>query len=86
MARLRQEMDHDRLVRMTHNASTLHDRGQLREGVTLDGAADTMWTYTSPELFELLVLRRGWSPTRFGHFVTDTLIAALLPDNRDARR
>ena len=85
MARLRQELDHGRLIRMTHNAHTLHDRGQLRPSVTLHEAADTMWTYTSPELFELLVLRRGWSPTQLGRFVTDALTAALLPDSPRAQ-
>jgi AcrR family transcriptional regulator len=80
MARLRQEMDNDRLVRMTHNARTLHDRGHLRDGVTLHDAAELMWTYTAPELFELLVLGRGWSSSRFGGFVADALVAALLPD------
>ena len=37
-----------------------------------------MWTYSSPELYELLVIRRGWSPERYGRFVAQALIAALL--------
>jgi hypothetical protein len=40
-----------------------------------------MWTYSSPELYQLLVIRCGWSPERFGEFVGDALIAALLPDH-----
>jgi hypothetical protein len=38
-----------------------------------------LWTYSSQELFELLVLRRGWSPERFGGFVANGISAALLP-------
>jgi AcrR family transcriptional regulator len=75
---LRAEMDADRLKRMTVNARHLHERGYLRPGVTLKQAADVLWTYSSPELYELLVLGRGWSKERYGRFVADAMIAALL--------
>lgn len=78
LARLRDELDDDRLRRMTDNARALHDRGHLRRGVSLPDAAELLWTYTAPELFELLVLRRGWSAEKFGEFVADALAAALL--------
>ena len=42
------------------------------------GAGEVMWTYTSPTLYELLVIRRGWSPQQFGDFIADALTAALL--------
>ena len=47
--------------------------------MTLDAATDVLWTYSSPELYELLVLRRGWSVERYGRFIADAMIAALLP-------
>jgi AcrR family transcriptional regulator len=72
------EMDADRLRRMTQNARRLRDAGHLRAGITLAHAADVLWTYSSPELFELLVLRRHWTPTRYGRFVADAMIEALL--------
>jgi hypothetical protein len=34
---------------------------------------------THPEVYELLVIQRGWTPERYGRRVADTLIAALLP-------
>ena len=37
-----------------------------------------LWTYSAPELYELLVLRRGWAPPRFGRFIADAMIDALL--------
>ena len=37
-----------------------------------------LWTYSAPELYELLVLRRGWSRKRFGRFVADAMADALL--------
>ncbi len=73
-----QEMDADRLHRMTQNARRLHDAGHVRAGVTLTEAADVLWTFSSPELYELLVLRRGWSADRYGRFIADAMIHALL--------
>jgi hypothetical protein len=79
MAELLAEVDEQRLRRMETNARTLYERGDLRSDVTLDDARDIMWTYTAPELYELLVLRRGWSAERFGTLVAEQMIAALLP-------
>lgn len=79
MAELLAEVDEQRLRRMEVNASTLYGRGDIRADLTLDDARDVMWTYTAPELYELLVARRGWSAARFGSFVAEQMIAALLP-------
>ncbi len=68
-----------RLERMTLNARGLAGAGHLRPGITLTEAADILWAYSSPELYGLLVIRRGWSPDRFGRFVGQALISALLP-------
>lgn len=38
---------------------------------------DVLWTHSSAELYELLV-RRGWTPERYGRFVADAMIAAIL--------
>jgi AcrR family transcriptional regulator len=78
LRRLQHELEDARLDRMTHNARTLHAGGHLRRGITLEHAAEVLWTYSSPELFELLVTRRGWTPARFGGFIAEAMIAALL--------
>ena len=72
------EMDADRLRRMTRNARRLRDAGHLRPRTTLAQAADVLWTYSSPELYELLVLRRGWTPQQYGNFIANAMINALL--------
>ena len=79
MATLLDEMDAARLERMTVNARHLYDAGHLRPDVTLEQATDVLWTYSSPELYELLVLRRGWPLEHYGRFVADAMNAALLP-------
>jgi len=68
-----------RYERMTVNASGLAAAGHLRPGITVDQAADIMWTLNSPELYDLLVARRGWPAERYGQFIAQSLIAALLP-------
>ncbi len=75
---LRDEMDADRLQRMTQNARRLRDSGHLRRGISLAYATDILWTYSSPELYERLVLHRGWSTPRYGRFVAEAMTAALL--------
>jgi AcrR family transcriptional regulator len=75
---LQDEIDADRLHRMTSNARRLRKHGHLRAGLSAAQAADVMWTCSSPELYELLVLRRGWPAARYGRFVADAMIAALI--------
>jgi AcrR family transcriptional regulator len=79
MASLQSEMENQRLERMTHNARNLAAAGHLRDEVTVELAGEIMWTYSSPELYELLVLTRGWPLSRYAHFIVNATIAALLP-------
>jgi AcrR family transcriptional regulator len=72
------ELDADRLRRMTDNAGRLAAAGHLRPDLTVADAAEVLWTYTAPELYELLVLRRRWSPGRYAEFAVDAMIHALL--------
>jgi AcrR family transcriptional regulator len=81
MASLRAEIEASRLRRMTHNARTLADGGHLRDGITAEHAGEIMWTYSSPELYELLVVTRRWPPRKYGEFIAEAMIAALLPPN-----
>ena len=78
MAALLHDSDRQRRERMRDNARTLADRGYLKSDVTLEDATDVMWTYSSPELYELLVVRCGWDLIRYGRFIGDSLAAALL--------
>lgn len=77
-AALHDELDRNRLRRMTVNARHLVRAGYLRPGVGLAETRDVLWLYSSPELYDLLVRRRRWSVVRYGRFVADAMIAALL--------
>lgn len=79
MEGLLRETDGDRFERMRHHARFLRERGYLREGVTLGEATDILWTCSSVEMYDLLVIQRGWPLPRFARFVADFMITALLP-------
>jgi AcrR family transcriptional regulator len=78
MAGLQSELNAQRLERMTRNACNLAAANHLRDNLTPELAAEIMWTYSSPELYELLVLNRGWPLERYGAFIADAMIAHLL--------
>lgn len=64
------------LTAMKMFAADLGKTGQLRVSAAV--ARDVLWTYHAPELYELLVLERGWSAARYGEFITAALTDALL--------
>ena len=86
MAQLLAEVDAARLIRMTRNARNLAAAGHLRPDVTVEQAGEVMWTYSSPELYELLVVKRGWPAERYGAFIAEAMIGALLPPQPTAAR
>ena len=63
---------------MRHNARRLQQRGWLRPGISLAKATDILWTYSSAELYDLLVVKSRWPVKQYGEFIGDALIAALL--------
>jgi AcrR family transcriptional regulator len=73
------EMAEERLIGMTQFARHLHEGGHLRAGVSVEEARDILWTYNSAELFDLLVLQRDWPPEKYGRWIAEALIGALLP-------
>jgi AcrR family transcriptional regulator len=73
-----QTLTANRLDGMSEFAALLHERGVLRAGVSKAEARDVLWTLNSPELYQLLVVERGWSARRYGRWVAQQLAAALL--------
>lgn len=51
---------------------------RLRRGLTKQSAGDTAWCIASPETYELLVLRAGYTMDQYEEWVASTLRAALL--------
>ncbi|MCL4248838.1 MAG: TetR/AcrR family transcriptional regulator [Anaerolineae bacterium] len=70
---------HQRRRNMMPLARHLAASGPLREGIDSSKAVDTLWTLTSPEVFRLLTVDRGWSKQQYVDWLTDSLIRLLLP-------
>lgn len=75
------ELDKDRHRRMTENAEYLRSAGHLDPEVGVEHAADVMWAVTAPEVYELLVLRRGWTLEAYADHVFRT-VSGLLPTSQ----
>jgi hypothetical protein len=68
-----------RLRNLTAVAQRLAAQRALREGLNAEEAAEIIWTITSPEVFSLLTVDRGWAKERYAHWLGDTLARLLLP-------
>ncbi|HEY5857859.1 MAG TPA: helix-turn-helix domain-containing protein, partial [Aldersonia sp.] len=75
--RIWQTLLDERLTGMTMLGRHLLDTGQLRSGIELDEVRDVLWTYIAVELYELLVLERGWSVHRYADWIARAITAAL---------
>ncbi len=64
-----------------NRASPVHPLGTDRGDFGTLAAAEVLWTCSFPELYELLVLRRGWTIERWSGFIANATIAALLAGN-----
>jgi TetR/AcrR family transcriptional regulator of autoinduction and epiphytic fitness len=57
-------------------------KGQLRQGLDREAAADIVWLLNDPGLYNLLVRRRGWKPDHYSGWLGETMIHQLLPDEK----
>ena len=78
LAALWRQLLAERLTGMTMLGRHLIESGQLREGIELDEVRDILWTYTAVELYELLVLGRGWPLDRYAEWIARAVTAALV--------
>ncbi|MCZ2404649.1 TetR family transcriptional regulator [Paenarthrobacter sp. Z7-10] len=78
MAALLADVEASRYQRMLHNARTLIDHDLLSPHRSSAQAADVMWAYTAPGLYEDLVIKRSWAAADYGRFIGNALVAALL--------
>ena len=65
----------------------LAERKALRRGLNVDRATDILWTLNHPDVWQLLVGERGWTPEQYEQWFADTACSQLLrTDGRAARR
>jgi AcrR family transcriptional regulator len=73
-----EQLQSERLTGMTHLAGELESGGHLRRGISIEHARDVLWVHNSVELWHLLVIQRGWETDRYGRWIGEQLVAALL--------
>jgi AcrR family transcriptional regulator len=82
LAALWTEIAERRSANMRRFAAELAAVAPLR--VEPEDAADIIWATNAPELYQLLVGQRGWSPERYEHFLADTWRRLLLAESGEA--
>lgn len=83
LAELLTRLHGDRLRNLGQLVDALTRNGPLR--LDRDGAVETVWALTSPELHQLLTRIRGWTRERYCDWLADSL-AQLLLYSSTARR
>jgi hypothetical protein len=71
-------IDAERLAGATGFVGNLASKHALRADLGLDDARDVVWTLISPEVYDLLVARRGWSLAAYQAWLARALADALL--------
>jgi len=69
----------ERLHNMTAVVHKVATHSSLRTDLNEAQAAEIVWTLTSPEVFTLLTIDRGWSKAQYSHWLGDSLVRLLLP-------
>jgi hypothetical protein len=73
----------ERATGTTMMAGAISERFGLRDGLSVQDAADILWALTSPDLSDRLVNRRGWSwdktETWIGSVMADALLGPAAP-------
>ncbi|MFP3466820.1 TetR/AcrR family transcriptional regulator [Leifsonia sp. SIMBA_070] len=77
LASLAAELEDDRRSRMADNAARLDGAGHLPPGLGVDAATDILLAYSSPQLYDLLVVRSGWDLEQYADFVSVGIAAHL---------
>jgi AcrR family transcriptional regulator len=57
---------------------SLHDKKALRLGLDVTRATDVLWTLNHPDLWQLLVGHRGWTPEEYERWFGDMVCSQLL--------
>lgn len=78
-------MHRTRLANLTQLVEWIAAHGPLRDGLTVEDAAATVWALTGPPMHRLLVDELGWDLDRFTAWVRETLESTLLPPQSPSR-
>ena len=69
----------DRYQGMGFFIDCLLANGPLRSGLSKLSAVETIWALASAEVYNLVIIERGWSEAEYEIWLTETLTRLLLP-------
>ena len=73
------KLNDEGLAGMTMLGRHLLQTGQLRDGIDLDEVRDVLWNYLAIDIYERLVLTRGWPLERYSHWLAHAITSAICP-------
>ncbi len=79
IADLLKRMLDERLQNMIRFVKSVAANGPLRDGLDETHGGEIAWAMTSPELFQLLTVERGWTMEKYVQWLAETLTRLLLP-------
>jgi len=84
LARLLKDREGRRYAAQEHLIGYLEEHGKLRPGLNRTAAWDVLWSFTSRELYRLLVIERGWTSQAYEDWLADTLAVTLTSEGRSS--
>jgi AcrR family transcriptional regulator len=81
LVEMRDRHSAQRLDGLRSFATLLAERGALRPGLSVDRAADIIWTVCAQANYDSLVTARGWTPAEYRDWLAETLADSLLADS-----
>jgi AcrR family transcriptional regulator len=72
------EISARRAANMRTFMTDVNTTGALRADLTIEQAADIVWTLNSSDVYLLLTEERGWSPEEFEQWLADSWVRLLL--------
>lgn len=78
-------VERERAIGTRNIATHIQEHFGLRPPLTLDEAADILWTLTAPEVADRLVRRRHWTLKQYEEWLAGAMADAVLPANESLR-
>ena len=75
---LRQRIEREFYDNQKAIVETLQRKRALKRGLDVERATDILWTLNHPDIWQLLVGQRGWSPDDYERWFADTACEQLL--------
>lgn len=79
-------MHNTRLANLTQLVHWIAANGPLRDGISEDKAAATVWALASPDMHRMLIDGLGWNVETYADWLRQTLETVLLPPTHSGSR